>query len=871
MKNKFSIILLSIIISFIGLKAFSEEQFTFDVTEMLITENGNKFKGSNKGIIRTNNGIVIDADEFEYDKLLNILNARGNVKIKDNLKDIKINSDEIIYYKNDEKIFTKGNSEAENQNTKITAYEFKYDKILNILNAKGNVEIINDLKDFIIFAEDVIYEKNLEKISTVGFTKADFQSKYKFETSDITLLNNDMELSSSEKAKILTKGNTLYEFNNYKYFIDKKLLKANKVSINENILLNKNETDRLYFENGFFNLSEKSFLAGKTELKLKKNIFDQSENDPRLSGVSASGKDGITTINKSIFTSCKINDDCPPWSISAKKITHNKDEKKLIYDDAILKIYNKPVFYFPKFFHPDPSVERQSGFLQPRLNNSNILGSSIQVPYFYAISHDRDLTVMPTIFNGNVRMFQSEYRQEKKRSSLIMDLNIVQNFKSSIENKKNNITHLFAKFKSDLNFETFTKSELNLNIEKVSNDTYLKIFDSNIQSILKPDNNDILKSEIKLFLENENYNLESGFVSFEDLQKKNSDRYEYVFPYYDFSKNFSVNKLGTFELTSSGNNNLSNTNNLKTSIINDLNLRSNDKIFERYGLKNNLNIFLKNLNTSGKNDPKYKESVQSQLMGMFEMESSIPLNKIDNKYNYLLTPKISLRMSPFNMKNYSDANREINTDNIFNYNRIGMNDSYEEGKSLTIGLNYKKEKFSNLDEFIEFDLATIFRDEVEDNLPTKSNLNKKSSNIFGSVKFNTLKYFKVDYDFALDNKLQNFEYNSISTNISVNNFVTSFDFIEENGTTGNTNVIENTTTYNFNDNNFLSFKTRRNRKINLTEYYDLVYEYKNDCLKAGILYKKTYYQDRDLKPGEDLMFTLTLYPLTTFEQKVDTN
>ena len=838
---------------------------------MFITDNGNKFKGTNKGIIKTNDGIVIDADEFEYDKILNILNAKGNVKIKDNLKDITISANEITYNKNDEQIFTKGSSEAENQNTKIKAYEFKYDKILNVLNAKGNVKVINNLKDFIIFAEDVTYEKNLEKISSKGFTKAEFQSKYKFETSNITLLNNEMELSSSDNGKIITYANTLYEFNNYKYFINTKLLKANKVNINENILRSKNETDSLFFENGFFNLSEKSFIAGKTEIKLKKNIFDQLENDPRLSGVSSSGKDGITSINKSIFTSCKKNDNCPPWSISAEKITHDKDKKKLIYDNAILRIYDKPVFYFPKFFHPDPSVERQSGFLQPRLNNSKILGSSIQVPYFYAISQDRDLTLMPTIFDGNVKMVQSEYRQEKKRSSLIADLNIVQNFKSSIENKKNSITHLFAKFKSDLNFDNFTKSELNLNLEKVSNDTYLKIFDSNIQSNLKPENSDILKSEIKLFLENDNYNLESGFVSFEDLQKKNSDRYEYVFPYYDFSKNFSFNQLGTFELTSSGKNNLSNTNNLKTSIINDLNLRSNDKIFENYGLKNNYNIFLKNLNTSGKNDPKYKESVQSQLMAMFEIQSSMPLNKMDNKYNYLFTPKISLRMSPFNMKNYSDANREINTNNIFDNNRIGMNDSFEEGKSLTIGLNYKKENFENLDKFLEFDIATIFRDEVEDNLPTKSNLNKKTSNIFGSIKFNTLKYLTVDYDFALDNKFQNFEYNSISTNISVNNFVTSFDFIEENGTTGNTNILENITTYNINDNNFLSFKTRRNRKINLTEYYDLVYEYKNDCLKAGIKYKKTYYQDRDLKPGEDLMFTLTLYPLTTFEQKVDTN
>ena len=53
-------------------------------------------------------------------------------------------------------------------------------------------------------------------------------------------------------------------------------------------------------------------------------------------------------------------------------------------------------------------------------------------------------------------------------------------------------------------------------------------------------------------------------------------------------------------------------------------------------------------------------------------------------------------------------------------------------------------------------------------------------------------------------------------------------------------------------------------KINLTEYYDLVYEYKNDCLIAGVEYKKRYYSNEDLKPSEDLFFSITLFPLTTY-------
>ena len=68
---------------------------------------------------------------------------------------------------------------------------------------------------------------------------------------------------------------------------------------------------------------------------------------------------------------------------------------------------------------------------------------------------------------------------------------------------------------------------------------------------------------------------------------------------------------------------------------------------------------------------------------------------------------------------------------------------------------------------------------------------------------------------------------------------------------GDNNIFENTTEYSFDNFNSIKFKTRRNRKINLTEYYDLIYEYKNDCLTAGIKYKKSYYQDGDIKPTED--------------------
>ena len=71
-------------------------------------------------------------------------------------------------------------------------------------------------------------------------------------------------------------------------------------------------------------------------------------------------------------------------------------------------------------------------------------------------------------------------------------------------------------------------------------------------------------------------------------------------------------------------------------------------------------------------------------------------------------------------------------------------------------------------------------------------------------------------------------------------FYTRFNFTEDNGKMGDSNYWSNETTINFKEDNYLTFKTRRNRKISFTEYYDLVYQYKNDCLTAGLTFKKSY-------------------------------
>ena len=900
MKNNLKFLTIVFFVNLIFfLPLHANDDFTFDITEIEITEGGNKIKGFKGGRVFTEDGDVITAKSFLYNKITNILIASGNVIYENKLKDIKIYSDEVTYLKNKEKLFTKNNSRAENKGKEIIieARNFTYDKVLNILNANKNVKIIDSVQNVIIDAEDITYLRNKEKIFTKGKTKAVVENNYKFYSKNVLLLRNIMELSSLEKTIIKDKDLNEYELDEFKYLMNEKFLKGKNITVMSNP--EKNQNDEYFFSDGFFNLENKSFISKDTKIKIHKNIFGIEKNDPRIYGSSSYGDDDQTVINKGIFTSCEIKEgSCPAWSIKSKKITHDKIKRNIIYDNAFLKIYDIPVFYFPKFFHPDPTVKKRSGFLQPQLNNSKILGSSLYMPYYKVISENKDFTFKPTIFDGVKQkkyMLQNEYRQTDKNSSLIADFSLTKGYRSKNTHKDNSISHLFAKYDLDLKLPGYSQSNIKAKFEKVSNDSYLKVFQNNLfPSAAMPKSNSSLETKIDLYLNNDDYSLSSGFQIYEDLGKKNSDRYQYILPYYNLSKSFFPEKLnGTFDFYSSGSNKLTNTNELTTLNINDLSYQSFDSI-SNWGFQNNYGFYLKNINAVAKNNSKYKNSLQIGEMSLFEFKSEFPLAKITEKTYNILTPKISFRANPQNnMKNYSNSSKLINADNVFNINRLGISDSLEGGKSLTLGIDYKMDMINNSElveieeenndestkwrsiifpeksvknnKYLEFKLATVFRDKFEEDIPSSSTINRKNSNIFGSINNHLFENINIGYAFSVDNNLKTIESNEINTTLYVNNFVTTFNFIEQRGELGTTHVLKNSSAYKINENNFLTFNTRRNKEINLTEYYNLSYEYRTDCITAALKFNKVFYADRDLTPSEHLFFTITIIPITKYE------
>ena len=172
MKNKF-LIIIGLVFFFLSFTSYSssQEEFYFEVTEIDITKNGNLIVGSKGGKAITNDGFEIIAENFIYNKLTNILNAQDNVKFLDIENGTTIYADKATYLKNEEIIFTEGNSKAINKNNTITASNFKFNKIENILIAENDVKFNDTKKDTKIFADKATYLKNDEIVFTEGSSK----------------------------------------------------------------------------------------------------------------------------------------------------------------------------------------------------------------------------------------------------------------------------------------------------------------------------------------------------------------------------------------------------------------------------------------------------------------------------------------------------------------------------------------------------------------------------------------------------------------------------------------------------------------------------------------------------------------------------
>ena len=739
---------------------------------------------------------------------------------------------------------TNGEANSLDGNIKIIAEKFNYNKYELILNASSNVTALFIPRNIEIEADNIEYNENTLIFHATG------NVNLKDLTKNI-LIKSQSIYFNTKKQTIKSNIETSIEDNLGNFIVTKNFLfnqKNNLISVNDAKLTDV-EKNIYLLSNAMIDINKNKILGKDISVNFN-NIYFDKDNEPRLKGNTISSDGDTTIVKKGVFTTCKKNDDCPPWQMSAEKITHDKEKKIIHYDKAWLKIYDQPVLYFPKFFHPDPTVKRQSGFLMPALGSSTSLGTSFNIPYYHVLSENKDLTFRPRLYTDEMVLLQSEYRQVNKNSEHILDFSYM-NEKNPTKN------HFFSKSINRVNLQNFDDSEVKLKIQQVSNETYLKTYKLKSPII---NSYDSLNSSLEFNAFREDLTFNTSFEVFEDLSLKSSDRYQYVYPNYILSKKFdpSFDLNGLLSLDSSGYIKNYNTNVYEKVVINDLFFNTYPKITNN-GLKNNFNFLIKNINTDSNKSEKYKESTTHRIASLLQYNLSYPLLKKTENYTNKLKPLVALKFSPDKTKKITTEDRRIDVNSAYSFNRIGANDNIEEGASLTYGFDYVKTNNIKRD-ILKFSLANILRFDETKNLPNENGMGNTVSDLIGNISYNPKEILKINYDFSLDSNLKDTNYQFIDTEFKINNFVTSFEFLNENKSKSSTNYITNKTSYYLDESKKLAFETRENKTTGLTEFYNLIYQYRNDCLTAAIEYNKDFYDDGELQPEENVFFKLTIIP-----------
>jgi LPS-assembly protein len=737
------------------------------------------------------------------------------------------------------------------ENNNIIKGEYaEYDKLKKFIIIKKDVRVIDAQKNT-INTEYAEYDNNTKVFKSLGLTKINTADQYEVIGEDILFDNSKNFISSIKRSIITDKDKNQINLENFEYLIDENIFKSIGLIEIQDAKGNSYEFSQVYIDTKkkeIFGTDIKSFLNQK-EFKIV------PENKPRIFANSLQLDKKIKKFNKGIFTLCdyRKNDKCPPWSIQASSILHDNKKKTIYYENAVIKVYDIPIFYFPKLNHPDPTVDRRSGFLPPTLSNSKSLGSGVEIPYFWAISDDKNFTVTNKIFFKENPLLLGEYHQVFKDSEFITNFGYTEGYKKTSTNKKKgDKSHFFTNFVKSFKTKDGGDSALDLSIQSVSNDKYLKLY--KVKSELVDYNTETLENSLQFLHQNDNTFVGFNTSIYETLKDNYNDKYELISEL-TFDKNLiSNNRVGSLDLLSSLEAHNYDTNKSTNFVINEL-----DWDFKEINFKSNINTKLignfKNINYETKNVNIYKENTTSEFYGALGILNKIDLKKEIADAKHFLTPKMLFRYSPGSMRKENNGFL-LNAKNAFDINRLGNSNNYETGMSATIGLDYKINK-DNQD--FDFSVAQIINEKANSKMHSKTSLDEKLSDVVAQADYSINDKISLNYQFALDQNYKDLNYNNIGTAINLDLVKVNFDYLEENKHIGDQKYFS-TKIGIPSKKTLIELETKRNLVTNSSEFYNLSYEYLNDCLRAGLVYRREFYKDSEIEPEDSLMFKITLTP-----------
>ena len=462
-----------------------------------------------------------------------------------------------------------------------------------------------------------------------------------------------------------------------------------------------------------------------------------------------------TRLNTAVYTRCEACPDAPEetpiWQVKAHKVTRDEKALDVEYEDATLEFFGVPVFYTPYFSHPDPTVERRSGFLAPIFGSSTKLGMELTTPYFITVGDDADITLSPRFTSAERAVLEGEYRQQFQTGRWEISGSSTYVNERDLSNRRTGANVFRGHFSTTGDFRQNRAWSWGFNGNWTSDDTYLKRY--------RISGADTLESDVFLqAISDQNYFNVSSFA-FRGL-KVNDDpgQSPVILPNidYEWSPNVAVGggrvTVGAHALS------LIRTQGRDTrrlSVSTNWQARATDQI----GLVYEPSVSLRGdaywVSDAQKTDinARQNDSVTGRILPTAAVKVSWPLARRAGKTSQTIEPIAQIVASPgggnpADIPNEDSQSVEISDVNLFAINRFAGFDRVDSGSRVTYGL--RAGIYGDGGGFSEFLIGQSWRINQDSPFPVGSGLEDRLSDIVGRVTIAPSEQFAYNFRFRLD-------------------------------------------------------------------------------------------------------------------------
>lgn len=592
---------------------------------------------------------------------------------------------------------------------------------------------------------------------------------------------------------------------------------------------------------------------------------------------------GQTTLKRAAYSPCKVCADGsgkePLWQLKAVKVVHDKNKRRLIYDDAILEVLGIPIFWTPHFSHPDPTVDRASGLLPLDIQTSRNVGLIAGIPYYHVFNRSSDATITPVYTSNEGFLLKGQYRQHLGAGQFSFDGSIT-------SARRRDFNNVVIPGESELRGHVSSEGYLNhsknwrstYRVNWASDDTFLGRYEIS--------NADTLVSEYLLEGFYGPSYISARTIAFQGLRvEDDAGKTAFALPLIDAEFIPKFKPLGgTISLRGNALA-LHRTDGLDTRRLS-LIANWQKRWITPKGFVLDVDALARsdvyNLDSTDQPDDlafagSFGGSNGSEWRNLARLTGSVswPLAKFTESGTHTLEPILEVSVSPRrgtpdNIVNEDSRAFELSDLNLFASERTTGFDLWEEGSRATFGLRWRYEGSKLTTDVLIGQTWRINGEDVV--LADGVGLEGSFSDIVGRTTVSYDGWVDFEHRYRLDDKSLAFRRNEFDVTFGDNTKSLRLGYInlDRNLPFLNREDREELRAdgfYQFDENWRLTGSWTRRLKATsvpgLTETqgpveYSVGVEYENECIQLGLRLRETFTRDRDVVPGTAIMFRLKL-------------